>query len=71
MKTVKPLRLSVITRPFLRQGHQRLALTVMGMVSMDEQPVLLPETEFWKTVSEELGPTGAIDTMPITVSARR
>ncbi|MFS2051210.1 DUF2169 domain-containing protein, partial [Variovorax sp. CT11-76] len=61
MKTVKPLRLSVITRPFLRQGHQRLALTVMGMVSMDEQPVLLPETEFWKTVSEELGPTGAID----------
>ncbi|MDH6594322.1 uncharacterized protein YjbI with pentapeptide repeats [Variovorax sp. TBS-050B] len=61
MKTVKPLRLSVITRPFLRSGHQRLALTVMGMVSMDAAPVLLPETEFWKTVSEELGPTGAID----------
>ncbi|QRF54928.1 DUF2169 domain-containing protein [Variovorax paradoxus] len=61
MKTVKPLRLSVITRPFLRQGQQRLALTVMGMVSMGEEPVLLPETEFWKTVSEELGPTGAID----------
>ncbi len=61
MKTVKPLRLSVITRPFLRAGRQRLALTVMGMVSMGEKPVLLPETEFWKTVSEELGPTGAID----------
>ncbi|WP_431112307.1 DUF2169 family type VI secretion system accessory protein [Variovorax paradoxus] len=61
MKTVKPLRLSVITRPFLRAAHQRLALTVMGMVSMSEKPVLLPETEFWKTVSDELGPTGAID----------
>jgi uncharacterized protein YjbI with pentapeptide repeats len=69
VKTVKPLRLSVITRPFLRAGHQRLGLTVMGMLSMEdgggagESPggVLLPETEFWKTVSEELGPTGVLD----------
>lgn len=69
MKTVKPLRLSVITRPFLRTGHQRLGLTVMGMYAMDDSGeqdgssggVLLPETEFWKTVSEELGPTGVLD----------
>jgi hypothetical protein len=65
VKTVKPLRLSVITRPFLRAGHQRLGVTAMGMVAMDdmgemgemgEGPVLLPEPEFWKAVSEELGP---------------
>jgi uncharacterized protein YjbI with pentapeptide repeats len=61
MKTVKPLRLSVITRPFLRSGHQRLGVTVMGMVSMGEAPVLLPEPEFWKHASDELGPMGAID----------
>lgn len=61
MKTVKPLRLSVITRPFLRGRHQRLGVTLMGMVSMGEAPVLLPEPEFWKIASEELGPTGAID----------
>lgn len=61
MKTVKPLRLSVITRPFLRGRHQRLAVTVIGMVSMGETPVLLPEPEFWKIAAEELGPTGAID----------
>ncbi|MBT2334434.1 DUF2169 domain-containing protein [Variovorax paradoxus] len=61
MKTVKPLRLSVITRPFLRGGHQRLGVTVMGMVSMGEAPVLLPEPEFWKLASDELGPMGAID----------
>jgi len=61
MKTVKPLRLSVITRPFLRGRHQRLGVTVMGMVSMDEAPVLLPEPEFWKIAAEELGPTGTID----------
>jgi len=66
VKTVKPLRLSVITRPFLRSGHQRLGLTVMGMLSMDDGEglgagVLLPETEFWNTVSEELGTTGVLD----------
>ncbi|MGJ7608749.1 DUF2169 family type VI secretion system accessory protein [Variovorax sp. LT1R20] len=61
MKTVKPLRLSLITRPFLRDGRQRLGVTLMGMVSMGEAPVLLPEPEFWKVAAEELGPTGAID----------
>ena len=61
MKTVKPLRLSVITRPFLRSGHQRLGVTVIGMVSMGEAPVLLPEPEFWKIAADELGPMGAID----------
>ncbi|MDQ0570336.1 uncharacterized protein YjbI with pentapeptide repeats [Variovorax paradoxus] len=61
MKTVKPLRLSVTTRPFLRQGDQRLAVTTLCMVPMSGKPVLTPEAEFWKTLSEELGPTTAID----------
>ncbi|MDQ0591120.1 DUF2169 family type VI secretion system accessory protein [Variovorax paradoxus] len=61
MKTVKPLRLSVTTRPFLRQGDQRLAVTTLCMVSMSGKPVLTPESEFWKTLSEELGPATAID----------
>lgn len=61
MKTVKPLRLSVITRPFLRSRHQRLGVTIIGMVSMGEAPVLLPEPEFWKIAADELGPVGAID----------
>ncbi|AGU49786.1 pentapeptide repeats-containing protein [Variovorax paradoxus B4] len=61
MKTVKPLRLSVITRPFLRAGQQRLGVTAMGMVSMGETNVLQPEPEFWKSVSDELGPTGVLD----------
>ena len=61
MKTVKPLRLSIITRPFLRAAHQRLGVTCMGMVAMDETPVLLPEPEFWKAVSNELGPAGVLD----------
>src|SRR5689334_8526842 len=61
MKTVKPLRLSVITRPFLRQAEQRLAVTTLCMASMSGQPVLTPEPEFWKTLSEELGPATAIE----------
>ena len=61
MKTVKPLRLSVTTRPFLRGGEQRLAVTTLCMASMGEQPVLTPEPEFWKALSDELGPATAID----------
>jgi len=61
MKTVKPLRLSVLTRPFLRGGAQRLAVTTLCMVSMDDTPVLTPEPDFWKLLSEELGPATAID----------
>jgi len=61
MKTVKPLRLSVITRPFIRAGEQRLAVTTLCMVSMGEQPVLTPEAEFWKMLADELGPATAID----------
>lgn len=61
MKTVKPLRLSITTRPFLRQGEQRLAVTTLCMVSMGGAPVLTPEPEFWKTLSDELGAATAID----------
>lgn len=61
MKTVKPLRLSVITRPFLRQGEQRLAVTTMAMVAMNGRPVLSPEPELWKTLADELGPATAVD----------
>ncbi|WGT65741.1 DUF2169 family type VI secretion system accessory protein [Variovorax paradoxus] len=61
MKTIKPLRLSVLTRPFLRAQSQRLALTVIGMHTLGEGGVLLPETELWKTVSAELGNQSAID----------
>lgn len=61
MKTIKPLRLSVLTRPFLRAQSQRLALTVIGMHTLGDKGVLLPETELWKSVSTELGSQSAID----------
>lgn len=61
MKTIKPLRLSVLTRPFLRGQSQRLAITVIGMHTLGEGGVLLPETELWKTVSAEVGNQSAID----------
>jgi hypothetical protein len=71
VKTVKPLRLSVITRPFLRTGHQRLGVTAWAwsMATWTKGPVLLPEPEFWKTVSNELGPTGVLDLGMPKVSA--
>jgi hypothetical protein len=45
VKTIKPLRLSVLTRPFLRAQSQRLALTVIGMHTLGEGGVLLPNWE--------------------------
>lgn len=61
MKTVKPLRLSVLTRPFLQGKNQCLALTVIAMASLDGAPMLVPEPELWKTVGDELGPDAVFD----------
>ena len=56
MKTIKPLRLSILTRPYLRNGAQYLAMTVIAMTNLKgQQQQLVPEPEIWKTLTDELG----------------
>lgn len=61
MKTVKPLRLSTMTRPFLKDGAQHLAMTCIAMTNLRGEPLLLPEPELWKIVGEELGSDAVLD----------
>lgn len=63
MKVVKPLRLSVLSRPFaLQPGQQRLGVTVMAMTGMAPgQPMLYPDVELWPLVAEEIGAQGVLD----------
>ena len=64
MKIVKPLRLSVLSRPFPWAKRQRLGLTVIAMTGMagpDAPPVLYPDAELWPLVAEEIGEQGVLD----------
>ncbi|MDN6886511.1 DUF2169 domain-containing protein [Variovorax sp. CAN2819] len=61
MKVIKPLRLSVLSRPFPWQRRQRLGLTVIAMTGTDAVPVLYPDAELWPLVAEEIGEQGVLD----------
>lgn len=61
MKTVKPFRLSLLTRPYRWQQRDTLGVSVLAMVSLGADPRLMPEQELWQTVSEELDPGSALD----------
>jgi uncharacterized protein YjbI with pentapeptide repeats len=61
MKVIKPLRLSVLSRPFPWQRRQRLGLTVVAMTGMDGVPMLYPDAELWPLVAEEIGEQGVLD----------
>ncbi len=61
MKTVKPFRLSALTRPYRWQGRDTLGVSVLGLVSLEAQPMLLPEQELWQLAAEEIGPGNVLD----------
>ncbi len=61
MKTVKPFRLSLLSRPYRWQRRDTLGVSVLAMVSLGPEPRLMPEQELWQTVSEELDPGSVLD----------
>ncbi|WP_039056541.1 DUF2169 domain-containing protein [Enterobacter sp. Bisph1] len=60
MKIIKPLRLSVLNRPFRLQGKNHLGVSVMALLDMSAQPKLRPETELWQLAASELQTSGGI-----------
>jgi len=60
MKIVKPLRLSVLQRPFRFQGKNYLGVTVLALADMGEKPQLRPEMELWQLAAEELSLNGGV-----------
>jgi uncharacterized protein YjbI with pentapeptide repeats len=61
MKTVKPLRLGILTRPYRWQGADQLGVSVMALASMDAEPKLMADQALWQTVGEEIGASGVFD----------
>ncbi|QHQ15525.1 DUF2169 domain-containing protein [Pectobacterium parmentieri] len=60
MKIIKPLRLSVLNRPFRWQGKNHLGVTVLALTDMGENPQLRPEMELWQLAANELQTSGGV-----------
>ncbi|EMH4164423.1 DUF2169 domain-containing protein [Pluralibacter gergoviae] len=65
MKIVKPLRLSVLNRPFRWQGKNYLGVSVLALADMGETPKLRPEMELWQLAASELQSSGGVVDMAI------
>lgn len=61
MKTVKPFRLSTLVRPYRWQGRDTLGVALLGLISLEAKPMLLPEQELWQLAAEEIGPGNVLD----------
>ncbi|MCW0310953.1 hypothetical protein NB694_000753 [Pantoea ananatis] len=60
MKIIKPLRLSVLNRPFRWQGKNHLGVTVLALADMSDNPKLRPEMELWQLAASELQTSGGV-----------
>lgn len=61
MKTVKPIRLSVLNRPYSDGERDMLAVTGMVLMPFADPTQLITEPAFWKFVSEQLGKDAMLD----------
>jgi len=61
MKTVKPFRLGVLTRPYRWKGRDALGVAVMGLVSLEDRPLLMADQELWQMMASEIDPGGVLD----------
>lgn len=68
MKIIKPLRLSVLNRPFRLDRKNQLGVTVLALADMGEQPRLRPEMELWQLAEKELVTCGGVVDLSIPKS---
>lgn len=61
MKTIKPLRLGVLTRPFENERSYYLSVGIVVFFPFDAPDYLLPDAALWKLTAEELGAEGILD----------
>lgn len=61
MKTLKPLRLGVLTRPYRWQGQNLLGVAVYAWAGLGRQPLLHPDHELWTALAEDAGPETVFD----------
>ncbi|GER18574.1 DUF2169 family type VI secretion system accessory protein [Variovorax boronicumulans] len=61
MKTIKPLRLSLLNRPYVQAGRTWLGVAALGLVGLEPEPRLYSEQDLWRIASEEIGAGGVLD----------
>jgi uncharacterized protein YjbI with pentapeptide repeats len=61
MKTVKPMRLGVLTRPFEDERKSFLSVALLVFFPFDQPDRLLPDISMWKLIAAELGAEGVLD----------
>lgn len=59
MKTIKPFRLGILTRPYRSQRRDLLGVSVFALVDIAQSPTLLTDQDLWKLAAEE--GIGALD----------
>ncbi|MHA7848347.1 DUF2169 family type VI secretion system accessory protein [Serratia sp. D1N4] len=60
MKVIKPLRLSILNRPYRWQEKNYLGVSVLALADMGSTPRLRPEPELWQLAEKELQTSGGI-----------
>ncbi|KEY59008.1 DUF2169 domain-containing protein [Serratia sp. DD3] len=60
MKIIKPLRLSVLSRPYRWQEKNYLGVSVLALADMGSTPRLRPEPELWQLAEKELQTSGGV-----------
>jgi len=61
MKTIKPLRLSLLNRPYVQAGKTYLGVAALGLVGLEPEPKLYSEQDLWRIAAEEIGAGGVLD----------
>src|SRR5690606_4629826 len=61
MRIVKPLRLSLLTRPYTYRRQHRLGVTVLAMATLDGDSMLVPEAEIWQRTGQWLEEDNVLD----------
>ena len=61
MRIIKPLQLSLITRPFEYGSRAYLGFSIIAGVPLQGELEMLQETELWQQVLPELGENGVLD----------
>ena len=61
MKTIKPLRLGVMTGVFEARREPHFVVSLLAGFTLAEEPSLVPEAALWLSITKELGPNVPLD----------
>ncbi len=61
MKTIKPLRLGVMTGVFEARREPHFVVSLLAGFTLEEEPSVIPEAALWLAATKELGPNVPLD----------